>query len=233
MIKKIVNYFSKLELFLWLNSATLIISSFVIFGGNGILTLIASLIGVTAILLNAKGNPVGQILMIIFSLLYGIISYSFSYYGEMFTYLLMTMPMSVFALISWLKHPSKCKKLQVKVNYISKTETIIMFFIAFVVTFCFYFILKFFNTANIVPSTISVTTSFVAVYLTFRRNPYFNVAYACNDLVLIVLWTLASIVDKKYVSAIVCFVAFLFNDIYGFISWKKLKKEQTDNADKI
>ncbi len=43
--------------------------------------------------------------MIIFSLLYGIISYTFSYYGEMITYLGMTMPMAVFALISWLRNP--------------------------------------------------------------------------------------------------------------------------------
>lgn len=50
-----------------------------------------------------------------------------------------------------------------------------------------YFILRAFNTANIIPGTISVTTSFVAVYLTFRRSPYFALAYAANDVVLIVL----------------------------------------------
>lgn len=37
-------------------------------------------------------------LIIIFSLLYGVISYVFVYYGEMTTYLGMTAPMSVFAL---------------------------------------------------------------------------------------------------------------------------------------
>ena len=56
---------------------------------------------------NAKGNPIGQFLTIVFSLLYGIISYGFSYYGEMITYLGMTMPMSVFALVSWIKNPYK------------------------------------------------------------------------------------------------------------------------------
>jgi nicotinamide riboside transporter PnuC len=92
----------------------------------------------------------------------------------------------------------------------------------------FYFILNHFNTANIVPSTLSVTTSFVAVYLTFRRSPYFAVAYAANDIILIVLWILASLQDTRYVSVIVCFVAFLVNDIYGFINWKRMKKRQSD-----
>lgn len=39
------------------------------------------------------------------------------------------------------------------------------------------------NTANIVPSTISVTTSFIAVYMTLRRNPFFALGYAANDVV--------------------------------------------------
>ena len=97
---------------------------------------------------------------------------------------------------------------------------------AVIITGIFYFILKYFNTANLIPSTISVTTSFVAVYLTFRRSPYFALAYASNDIVLIILWILASIYDAKYISVVVCFVAFLVNDIYGFVNWCKMKKRQ-------
>lgn len=86
-------------------------------------------------------------------------------------------------------------------------------------------------TANIVPSTISVTTSFVAVYLTFRRSPFYALGYAANDVVLIVLWALASITDVHYISVVVCFAAFLINDIYGFLSWRKMKERQkADNA---
>lgn len=97
---------------------------------------------------------------------------------------------------------------------------------AIVITGIFYFILAYFNTANIVPSTISVTTSFVAVYLTYRRTPYFALAYAANDIVLIVLWVLASIHEIRYISVVVCFAAFFVNDIYGYISWQKMKLRQ-------
>ena len=175
---------------------------------------------------SAKGNPFGQFLMVIFSLLYGVISYTFSYYGEMITYLGMTMPMAVFALVSWLRNPYDGNRSEVKVNRISRKEVVFMWILTMVVTLLFYFILEYFNTANIVPSTLSVTTSFVAVYLTFRRNPYFAVAYAANDVILIVLWVLASMSDVRYISVVVCFVAFLFNDIYGFINWRKMEKRQ-------
>ena len=223
---KIKNYFTKNELALWLTSVILILTSFFRFDRENYLTLCASLIGVTSLIFNAKGNPFGQLLMVIFSLLYGIISYTFSYYGEMITYLGMTMPMAVFALISWLKNPFNGNKAEVKVNSITKKETVFMWLITALVTIVFYYILAYFNTANIVPSTLSVTTSFVAVYLTFRRSPYFAIAYAANDIILIILWILASLYHIRYISVVVCFVAFLINDIYGYINWQKMKIRQ-------
>lgn len=225
-MKRVFSYFTKLEWVIWTSSVGLIILAFVIFDRENYMTLTASLLGVTSIMLNAKGNPLGQLLMVIFSLLYGVISYSFSYYGEMITYLGMTMPMAVLALISWLRNPFEGNKAEVKVNQISKKEIGFMWVLAIVVTILFYYILEAFDTANIVPSALSVTTSFVAVYLTFRRSPYFSIAYATNDVVLIVLWVLASIEDMTYLSVVVCFVAFLVNDVYAFWSWKRMEKRQ-------
>lgn len=228
-VKKVIRYFSKGEISLWFSSVALITISFCIFDRQNYLTLAASLIGVTSIIFNAKGNPVGQFLMILFSIMYGIISFTFAYYGEMITYLGMTMPMALFALISWLKNPYEGNKAEVKVNSLKRKEIIFMFVLSGIVTFAFYFILEAFNTANIIPSTISVTTSFIAVYLTFRRSPYFSLAYAANDIVLIVLWSLASIENTSYISVLVCFIVFLANDTYGFINWKRIKKRQKAN----
>ena len=219
-------YFTKAELTLWGSSVVLIMLTFLLFDRVNFMTLAASLIGVTSLIFNAKGNPIGQALMIVFSLLYGLISYRFSYYGEMATYLGMTGPMALFALISWLRNPYKGNKAEVEVNQIGAAEWILMLILSVVVTVVFYFILDHFGTANMLPSTISVTTSFIAVYLTFRRSPFFALAYAANDIVLIVLWVMASIEDISYLSVMICFVLFLVNDIYGYISWRKMEQRQ-------
>ncbi len=216
MIKRLREYFSKTEILIWSISILLVIVSFFMFDRANFLILSVSLIGVTYLILNAKGNPLGQVLVIMFSILYGIISYKFSYYGEMITYLGMTMPMAVFALISWLRNPFNGNRSEVTVGSISKAETVFMIVLSALVTILFYFILQAFNTANIMPSAMSVTTSFLAVYLTFRRNPFYAIAYAANDIVLIVLWLLASLSDTRYISVVVCFAVFLFNDIYSF-----------------
>lgn len=229
-LKNPLSRFSKNEIILWLASAAAVLISFCVFDRENYLTLAASLTGVTSLIFNAKGDPFGQFLMIIFSFLYGVISYNYAYYGEMITYLGMTMPMAVFALISWLKNPYNGNRSEVRVNNISGRETVFMWIASAAVTVLFYFILDHFNTANIVPSTISVTTSFLAVWLTFRRSPYYALAYAANDVVLIILWTLASLGDIRYLSVVVCFAAFLINDIYGFMSWQKMKIRQAGNA---
>lgn len=223
-------YFTKSETLLWSISCLAIIASFCIFDRSNFLTLFASIIGVSSLLFNAKCNPFGQVLMIAFSVCYGIVSLSFAYYGEMITYLGMTAPMALFSLVSWLRHPYNGNKSQVEINKLTKKEAAFSFILALAVTAVFYFILKALDTSNLIPSTISVTTSFIAVYLTFRRSPYFAIAYAANDAVLIVLWTIASFSDISYLSVVVCFLAFFINDVYGFINWnriKKLQKKQT------
>ena len=228
-MKKIVTYFSRLELALWGSSVLLILVSFLVFDRSNVLTLIASLLGVTSLIFCAKGNPVGQVLMVLFSLLYGTISYSFAYYGEMITYLGMTLPMAVFALISWLKNPYKGNRAEVRVNRLGGAELLLLPLTA-AVTVAFYFILAYFHTANLLPSTLSVATSFVAVYLTFRRSPYFALAYAANDVVLILLWVLAGVADIRYIPVVVCFVAFLFHDIYSYTNWQRMQKRQNEQS---
>lgn len=226
----IFRYFSITEWCLWAGSVTLILLSFLIFDRSDGLTLTASLLGVTSLIFCAKGNPVGQALMIVFGLLYGIISYRFSYYGEMITYLGMTAPMAIFALIAWLKHPYRGNRAQVEVNGLSRREILWLIPLTTAVTVLFYFILAYFGTQNLIPSTLSVTTSFVAVYLTFRRSPWFAAAYAANDLVLILLWVLAAGSDRSFVSVAVCFVVFLVNDLYGFFRWRVMQKQQREHG---
>ena len=221
-----LNYFSNTEKIIWTVSVCLIAVSHIVFGGD-LLNLLASLIGVTSLLFAAKGNPIGMVLMIIFASVYGYISYRFAYYGELLTYVGMTLPMSVWSLISWLRNPYRGNRAQVTVNAkLPKREWLLLAVLTVAVTALFYFILRALGTANLLPSTLSVSTSFAAVYLTARRSPYYAVAYACNDVVLMILWTLAALTDRSYVSTVICFAAFLAGDIYGFISWKRMERAQ-------
>lgn len=229
-IKALFSYFSKFEIILWCSSVLLTVASYVIFDRENPIMLLASVIGATYLIFNAKGNPFGQLLLIVFSILYGVISYSFSYYGEMVTYLGMSTPMAVLALISWLRNPYTGNKSEVRINTLHKPEIILMAMLTAAVTILFYFILRYFHTANLLPSTCSVATSFLAVYLTLRRSRFFALAYAANDIILIVLWILAALSDITYMSVTICFFMFLVNDLYAYANWAKLYKKQKTEA---
>ncbi len=216
---------TKGEVVLWAISLVVVTLSFLLVPTKDYLTLCASLMGVTALIFVAKGLVLGQLLTVIFAVFYGVISFFFGYYGEMITYLCMTTPIAIASVITWIKNPYKDTE-EVKVAHMGKTSVMFMSALTLVVTLAFYFILKFLGTTNLFFSTLSVATSFLASYLTMKRSPYYAVAYGANDIVLIILWIMASLENISYVPMILCFVMFLVNDIYGFVNWRKMRKRQ-------
>ena len=225
-MKKILGTLNKFDIILYSSGVICSILGFIIFKNTEYLNLINTILGLTALIFIAKGNPFGQFLTIVFSIIYGIISFSFKYYGELITYVCLTGPAAIASLISWLKNLNG-EKLEVKVNELKYKEYIFLFFLSSIVSIVFYFILNALNTNNLLLSTFSVFTSFTASYLTFRRSRFYALGYIANDIVLIVLWTLASFSSKEYISVVICFIFFLINDLYGFINWNKLYKNQT------
>jgi nicotinamide mononucleotide transporter PnuC len=217
---------SKAAKIIWCGSLIVICLSFFLFGNTDYLTLVASLIGATSLIFAAKGNVIGPILSVVFSIIYAVISFQMRYYGEMITYLGMTAPVSLAAVFAWLKNPFNGNKADVKINRIRPREYLFLAVLAVTVTIIFYFILRFFNTASLVMSTISVLTSFLACYLTVRRSEFYAVAYAANDIVLIILWIIAAKLNFNYLGMVICFLIFLVNDIYAFFQWSKSKKRQ-------
>ena len=211
---------------LWAVSAVVVTLSFLLSPEKDILSLIASLIGVTALIFVAKGYVFGQALTVVFAVFYGTISFFFRYYGEMITYLCMTSPIAILSVIEWLRHPYK-DSAEVQVRKMKPHQMLLLFALSGAVTAVFYFILRALGNANLLFSTISVATSFLASALTFMRSPWYALAYAANDVVLIVLWVLASISDPAYIPMIACFLAFLANDVYGFYNWRRMMKRQS------
>ncbi len=216
---------TRFELALWLTSVAVVAGTALAFQSGDWLSVTASLIGVTALIFVAKGHVLGQALTIVFAAFYGAISLPLHYYGEAITYLCMTAPMAAVALVTWLKHPYQ-DSAEVAVHRLNGRQWAVMLLCTAGVTALFYFILGALGNAALLVSTLSITTSFLASYLTAMRSPYYALAYAANDLVLIVLWVIASAADVANVPMVACFGMFFANDIYGFISWRRMEKRQ-------
>ncbi|MFI3168915.1 MAG: nicotinamide riboside transporter PnuC [Faecalibacterium sp.] len=225
-IQKAISYFTPFERGLWFSSVCIIAACFLLGGQFDALYCFTTILGVSALVFLAKGNVLGQVLIVLFSLLYGYISFRFAYYGEMVTYLGMTAPMALLAAIEWYRHPAAKGKAEVLIIPLTKVKLLRLGLATVGVTVLFYCILGFFGTAYLPLSTLSVTTSFFAMGITYYRSPWYAIAYACNDLVLIALWLLSSMQDPAYFTMALCFALFFINDLYGFYNWNKMKAAQ-------
>ena len=223
--KKFFASLTRFEWGLWIFSILGVLICTILSPDFHLLSLIASLIGVTSLIFIAKGAWQGQILMVIFATLYGIVSFEQRYYGEMITYLCMTLPMAVICLVSWFRHPYR-ETAEVQITTVRKKHLAILIPACAAISVGLYFLLGVMGTQNLLISTISVTTSFFAASLTFLRTPYFALAYAGNDVVLITMWLLVAVREPAYFSVVICFAVFLVNDLYSFFNWMKMRRRQ-------
>lgn len=224
-MKKLIPQFTPFDIGLWAFSSLAVILSYVLFPSGSLISTIGSLIGVAALIFIAKGAVLGQMLMVLFALFYGIHALKFQYYGEMLTYLGMSAPAALFNVFSWLRHPYRDSS-QVEVAPLTRRAFCLVVLFSLGVTGVFYFLLKALHTARLAVSTVSVATSFFAASLCFLRSPWYAIGYVANDLVLIVLWGLTLPGDPSVLPVLMCFFVFLFNDLHGFFSWQKMKREQ-------
>ena len=224
-LKKLLASLTPFEWFLWLFSLAGVLVCSILSPDFHLIGTLASLLGVTSLIFIAKGMWQGQILIVIFATMYGIVSFEQRYFGEMITYLCMTLPMAVISLVAWFRHPYE-KSNEVQINSLRPLHLVILLPASGAVSVGLYFLLGALGTQNLLISTLSVTTSFFAASLTFLRTPYFALAYTLNDIVLITMWLMVALNEPAYFSMVICFSVFLLNDLYSFSNWMRMRKKQ-------
>ena len=217
----------------WTNfEKVLLFGSIIIVGLVGILfksdllTISCSIVGIITALLLAKGKNLGQVFGLLITILYSIVSFKNKYYGEVLIYSLLMLPMYIIGIITWINHKNE-KTNSVEINSINKKEWVIVSIVFVWVFICIYYLLKAFNTNELVVSTISVLASLFAVYLQIRRSKYSFSFYMVNDIILMFLWGMP-VVRGSYIlfPMLLNPTINLINDAYGFYNWKKTEKIQ-------
>lgn len=220
---KLVKWWEYLYIFVFL--AVLITLSIVY--KSSALVIANSIVGVIAVFFISKGMVIGNILGIVSGLIYIVISFLNAYYGEIIVSACITLPSYIFSIYTWLKNRNKGDEV-VKVNKgIKLKEWLLILLGAVVIGISFYFILRAFNTASLVISTLSVATASVAGYLLARRCEFSFIFFLINNVLTIVLWVIVAVNgDATFVPTITQFVIFALLNICGLINWLMIKNKQ-------
>jgi len=225
---KLFKEWTKFEKILSLGSIFVIILVGIIFKSD-LLTTSCSVVGVITAFLHAKGKNLGQVFGLIITFLYSIVSYKNRYYGEVLIYVVMMLPMYVLGIITWAKHKNT-KTNSVEVNTIKKKEWITILFLSIFIYIGIYYLLKQFNTNELLISTTSVLISLLAMYFQVRRSKHSFSFYLINDIILMMLWGIPVIKGNlllfpMFINPIINFIS----DIYGLYNWKRMEKIQKHN----
>jgi len=232
---KVINFFKRFTIFdycLLLIGLCATITVSIIFKGN-IFAIFTSVLGITGVFFTAKGYIIGAFLAILQCLFYSVIAFKNAFYGEVIIYLAFLIPLNIVIIFQWLKNRSKQDKMVVKINKISFKEIALIFFGSVIIFVAGYFILKAFNTANLILSTISVTVGIVGNYLNLRRDKRSFYVFITNNSVVIVMWLVYAIQSNDFsvLPLIICCCTNIVSNIYGIINWTKLyKKQNLENA---
>ena len=233
-MKKIKRFFETISwyeyLFLLICLATYITLSVVF--KSGIITTLNALFGFLAVFFTSKGNVVGQILGIIQIPFYSYIAYSNRFFGELIICFVISLPICVTAIFSWAKNIySSCGDIKVNTN-ISWKEWLILIIVSLIVGVGIYFLLDYFNTYQVVLSTLSVITSAFAYYIVMRRNGYGFIFYIANNIFCMLLWILL-VINNNDLTQIITFFNFIIYTVMntrGIFNFIRLKREQNRDS---
>ena len=230
-MKKILKNWNWFEIVFLIVSYIVLTLCFALGTEKNTFSFIVSLVGVSSVMLVAKGLTIAPIVSIVYNILYAILSITQKYYGETIIYTVIMIPLSIISIVSWVKNKNGGKKEQVQVNKISKKEYLILSFVIVVVTFGFYFLLKALHTNELIVSTISLVAPVISAYLMLRRSSNYAICFIVSNVVLIVLWGLSvKTAGAGFLPTICSFVIFTILDVYGLIHWKKEEKRQDEES---
>lgn len=199
---------------------------FFTFSRDAWLSYITSVAGIVAILCVSKGVFYAPILNMIYAVLYFIVSFNQRYFGEVITCVMM-IPVYILSIVSWVKNRNKVDRERVNVNEIGKKEYIILFSLVPLLVVAIYFLLKAFDTSQLIISTMSLSVSVVAGYLLLRRCKFYALFYLVNDVIIITLWSISVYSSGlSYLPILLCNISLFMSDCYGLIVWIKRSKVQ-------
>ena len=190
---------------------------------------------ITALSIHLIGEAklAGQIFALIECFLYAYISFKNKLFGETIKSLGISLPLVVFALVSWAKSLKKQGNETIKINELTPKKWAIVGLVFVVMCVACYFLLGLIGTSALILSSITFSISVICKYLTAKayKESWFLTIIQC--IISFSLWVYAFIeniilnaADLATIPILVMYLAILSNAIYSFILWQAMFKKE-------
>ena len=208
---------------IWLIFANAIILGVSMYLGDTAIGILASMTGVTCVILCGMGKVSNYFFGTINVLLYAFVAWNAKYYGDVMLNLLYYFPTNIIGWVAWTKHIDKEKNEVYKKRMTWKQDFVLAVISVFGVL-AYSYILKLLGGNLPIVDSMSTVFSVIAQILMIKRFMEQWVIWIIVDVVSVIMWIAAFFNGGESVAVLIMWSVFLVNAVIMFVKWLKESK---------
>lgn len=204
----------------WMVLANGIILGVSIYMGDTALGILASLTGVTCVILCGMGKISNYFFGTINVVLYAIVAWKAKYYGDVMLNLLYYFPTNILGWVVWSKHIDQ-EKNEVNKKRMTPKQNILLAVISVIGVLSYSYILKILGGNLPIVDSMSTVFSVIAQVLMIKRFTEQWVIWIIVDIVSVIMWIAAFFNGGESVAVLMMWSVYLVNAVIMFVKWLK------------
>lgn len=223
MIKNELSGWKKWEV-IWLTTAVIIIMGLSIYWGDSAMGIISSITGVACVVLTGKGKLSAYLFGLINCVLYSIISYKASLYGETMLNALYYIPMQFVGFYVWNKHINpETNEVKKKRMNVSNFSVLVLAIAA--ATFLYGIFLKYLGDAMPFVDSFTTVASVAAMIVSVKMYAEQWWIWVAVDVLSIYMWWNDFMSGSDNIATLLMWAVYLVNAIIMLVKWENEAKE--------
>lgn len=218
-IKDMLTHWRPAEL-IWLGLATLSVLMVSISLGEGPLGIASALSGIICVILTAKGKLAAYYFGIVNCILYSIVAYNQTLYGETILNLLYYLPLQYIGFRIWQRHMDKEQSV-VKPIRLNNALRLYLLGAIIVCTFVLGWILNLCGDEIPYIDAFTTVASVLAMTLSARRNSEQWYLWISINLFSIYMWLDRYLTNGENIATLLMWITYLLNSLYGLYKWTR------------
>lgn len=205
---------------LWIVFANVMILGVSLYLGDTVIGILASLTGVTCVILCGMGKVSNYFFGTINVLLYAIVAWNAKYYGDVMLNLFYYFPTNMIGWVAWIKHMDK-EKNEVYKKRMTWKQDMILAFISVVGVLGYSYVLKLLGGNLPMVDSMSTVFSVIAQILMIKRFMEQWIIWIIVDIVSVIMWIAAFFNGGESIAVLIMWSVFLINAVIMFVKWLK------------
>lgn len=214
----------------WLFCACAIITGLSIYWGDTLMGIISSTTGVACVICTGKGKLSAYVFGLVNSVLYAIIAYKATLYGETMLNAIYYVPMQFYGFYIWSKNMNQETAEVKKIHMTWKKRCLTLAALA-IGTVGYGFVLQALGDAMPFIDSFTTVSSVVAMVISVRMYSEQWWLWIAVDVFTVFMWAVAFMRGNESIATLLMWIVYLGNAIIMCIKWEKeVKQNQKGNV---